>query len=303
MVAEVLECIRARPRGRYVDGTLGDGGHTERLLESDATVEVLGLDRDPLSLAAAARRLGVFGHRFHAHLGNFSDIGTALAEVGWERADGILLDLGVSSTQLDDPERGFGFRAGGRLDMRMTPQAGSSAADLVATLDEKRLTEILRSYGEEPAARRIARAIVARRDREPIVHTGALAELVQRVVPRRGSIHPATRVFQALRIAVNEELDHLDRFLAQALEWLLPHARLVVISYHSLEDRRVKRAFRSWAASCVCPPALPRCGCGALARVRVVTRRAVTATDEELRENPRARSARLRAAEVIEAVS
>jgi len=297
---EVLTHLCVRPHARYVDGTLGDGGHAQLVLEADPTVEVLGVDRDTVTVAATAARLAPFGPRFRVRTGNFDEIGEALAAVGWERVDGLLLDLGVSSRQLDDPERGFSFQADGPLDMRMTPGEGPSAADLVATLDERALADLLWRYGEEPASRRIARAIVTTRARAPITDTAALADLVARVVPRRGSLHPATRVFQALRIVVNGELDHLDAFLARVLEWLRPRARLVVIAYHSLEDRRVKRAFQAWAASCRCPPALPRCGCGARARVRILTRKVVTPSPAEIRANRRARSARLRAVEMLE---
>ena len=300
MAEEAIALLRPRPRGRYVDGTLGDGGHAERLLAADPTIEVVGVDRDPLTITRAARRLERFGARLRTHLGPFSDLDPVLAVAGWERVDGILLDLGVSSPQLDDPDRGFGFRSGGRLDMRMTPGTGPSAADLLATLDERELAEIFWHYGEEPRARRVARAIVAERERTPIDTTSALADLVARLVPRRGGVHPATRIFQALRIAVNEELEHLDRFLARALEWLAPRARLVVIAYHSLEDRRVKRAFQGWARGCTCPPALPRCTCGARPRVAILTRRVVTPAASEVQQNRRARSARMRAVEVLE---
>jgi len=299
MAEEAARFLQPRPGGCYVDGTLGDGGHAERLLVADRTIEVLGVDRDPLTIAATARRLAGFAPRFRTHCGNFSELDTALAAVGWPAADGILLDLGLSSRQLDDPERGFAFRAEGPLDMRMSPDSGPSAADLVAALDERALAGLFRTYGEEPAARRIARAIVARRASVPIVTTNDLADLVLSVVPRRGGHHPATRVFQALRIAVNHELEHLDRFLARALDWLAPGARLVIISYHSLEDRRVKRAFRGWAGACLCPPMLPRCQCGARALVAILTRKAVTPSAEEVARNRRARSARLRAVEVL----
>ena len=300
LAREVLAYLCVRPGAHYVDGTLGDGGHTQLLLEAEPTLEVLGVDRDSLTVAATAERLAVFGARFRVHLGNFDQIGAALAAVGWDAADGILLDLGVSSQQLDDPARGFSFRADGPLDMRMTPGDGPSAADLLATLDERALADLLWRYGEEPASRRIARAIVAERQRSPITDTTVLADLVARVAPRRGSLHPATRVFQALRIVVNGELDHVDAFLAHVLTWLRPRAHLVVIAYHSLEDRRVKQAFQGWAASCRCPPALPRCGCGARARVRLLTRKVVKPSDAEVRANRRARSARLRALETLE---
>jgi 16S rRNA (cytosine1402-N4)-methyltransferase len=300
LVEEAIRFLRPGPRRRFVDGTLGDGGHSEHLLESEPTVEVLGLDRDPLTIAGAARRLAVFGRRFQARLANYDETGAILAAVGWPHADGILLDLGLSSAQLDDPGRGFGFRAGGPLDMRMTPGTGASAADLIAELDEQQLAEIFRRYGEEPAARRIAKVIVGERARQPITDAAALADLVARTRGRRGGTHPATRVFQALRIAVNAELDHLDRFLAHALEWLGPAGRLVIIAYHSLEDRRVKRAFQSWAGACTCPPRVPRCMCGARARVRVLTRKVVTPSAREVDDNRRARSARLRAAEMLD---
>ena len=278
MVEEVLHHLRPRQGGRYVDGTLGDGGHTERILMCHPSVEVLGLDRDPLSLAGARSRLGRFDQRLHTFLGNFSDIGAALTTCGWSRTDGIVLDLGVSSRQLDDPARGFSFRAAGPLDMRMTPDASRSAADVVATADERELADIFRRYGEEPAARRIARAIVREREIAPITDTAALADLVARSVPRRGTLHPATRVFQALRIAVNDELGHLERFLAQVLDWLAPAGRLVVIAYHSLEDRLVKRAFQDRD------------------RWETLSKKPLVATEEESAGNPRARSAKLRAA-------
>jgi len=297
---EALAYLSVRPGARYVDGTLGDGGHTQLLLEAEPTLEVLGVDRDSVTLAATAARLAAFGTRLRVQRSTFDRIGEALAAVGWDAVDGLLLDLGISSRQLDDPARGFTFQASGPLDMRMTPDEGPSAADLLATLDERALADILWRYGEKPASRRIARAIVAERARAPIVDTAALADLVARVVPRRGSLHPATRVFQALRIVVNGELDHLEAFLDRVLDWLRPRARLVIIAYHSLEDRRVKQAFQAWAASCRCPPALPRCGCGARARVRILTRKVVTPSDAEVRANRRARSARLRALETLE---
>jgi 16S rRNA (cytosine1402-N4)-methyltransferase len=299
MAEEALRFLRLRPGGFYVDGTLGDGGHSRRMLEAEPSIEVLGIDRDALTLAATARRLAAFGPRFRTFVGNFSELGAALQKEGRVDADGILLDLGVSSRQLDDPDRGFGFRAGGPLDMRMTAGEGPSAADLIATLDERDLATIFWRYGEESASRRIARAIVGERARRPITTTTELAELIERVVPRRGATHPATRVFQALRIAVNRELEHLEDFLAHVLGWLAPGGRLVVIAYHSLEDRMVKQAMKSWVARCTCPPGLPRCVCGAHARARILTNKVVTPTKREIAENRRARSARLRAAESL----
>jgi 16S rRNA (cytosine1402-N4)-methyltransferase len=269
------------------------------MLEADASITVLGIDRDALTLRLTAERLAGFGSRFQTFHGNFSELGAALTAVARAGADGILLDLGLSSRQLDDPARGFSFRAGGPLDMRMNAGVGASAADLVATLDERELADVFWRYGEEPASRRIARAIVHDRDASPFTTTTELAELVERIVHRRGKTHPATRVFQALRIAVNHELEHLEYFLAHALEWLLPAARLVTIAYHSLEDRMVKQAMRSWVERCTCPPALPRCVCGARARVKILTGKVVMPTREELDVNRRARSARLRAVETL----
>ncbi len=294
-----MRFLRARPGGFYVDGTLGDGGHAERILAADPSIVLLGVDRDALTLRETARHLASFGSRFRTHHGSFSELGAALAAAGQTGADGILLDLGLSSRQLDDPDRGFGFRAGGPLDMRMNAGVGPSAAELVATLDERELAQIFWRYGEEPSSRRIARAIVADRAEAPFTTTTMLADLVARLVRRRGGTHPATRVFQALRIAVNEELVHLERFLAHALDWLRPEGRLVIIAYHSLEDRMVKRAMRGWVKTCTCPPALPRCVCGATPRVTVLTRKVVTPTRAEIAANRRARSARLRAVEAL----
>lgn len=299
MVEEALRFLHLKPGGFYIDGTVGDGGHSERMLEADAGVAVLGIDRDHLTLERTARRLAAFGPRFQTFHGNFSEIDAALAAVAQTAADGILLDLGLSSRQLDDPERGFGFRAGGPLDMRMHAGVGPSAADLVATLDERALADIFWRYGEEKASRRIARAIVTDRAAAPFTTTRALADLVARIVRRHGGTHPATRVFQALRIAVNRELEHLETFLARVLDWLRPAGRLVVIAYHSLEDRMVKQAMRSWVPRCTCPPALPRCMCGATARVKILTKKAVAPTREEIADNRRARSAHLRAVEVL----
>ncbi|OQY66720.1 MAG: 16S rRNA (cytosine(1402)-N(4))-methyltransferase [Polyangiaceae bacterium UTPRO1] len=299
MVEEAVRFLHLKPGGFYIDGTLGDGGHARRMLESEGSVAVLGVDRDAVTLELTAQRLAGFGHRFRTFHGNFSELDQALAAASRSGADGILLDLGVSSRQLDDPVRGFGFRVSGPLDMRMQPCVGPSAADLVATLGERELADIFWRYGEEKASRRIARAIVRDRTEAPLTTTGALADLVARIVRRHGGAHPATRVFQALRIAVNRELEHLEMFLDRVLDWLLPAGRLVIIAYHSLEDRMVKQAMRSWLSHCTCPPALPRCACGARARVKVLTKKAVIPSPEEIAANRRARSARLRAVELM----
>ena len=300
MLEEVITYLDPRPGAHYIDGTLGNGGHAARLLDFDPTIEILGIDRDPLTLAETAARMAAYQSRLHTHHGTFDELGEALATLGWQPVAGILLDLGVSSMQLDQPDRGFAFRTSGPLDMRMSAGDGPSAADLLATLDEQALAEIIWRYGEEPAARKIAAAIVEARAHEPLVDTMALAELVAGIRPRRSGVHPATRTFQALRIAVNDELAQIDRFLERALDWLAPGGRLVIIAYHSLEDRRIKRAFQNWARTCVCPPRLPQCVCDARAQVRLLRRKVVTPSDQEIASNRRARSARLRALEVLQ---
>jgi 16S rRNA (cytosine1402-N4)-methyltransferase len=237
-------------------------------------------------------RLARYGDRVGLREGSFGDVATHLQSAGWDAADAILVDLGVSSMQLDDPARGFSFRGDGPLDMRMGPSAARTAAELVNQVDERELARILREYGEEPRARAIARAVVRAR---PIGTTRALADLVARVVGRgKPGHHPATRTFQALRIAVNDELAALDAFLADGWRHLRPAGRLAILAYHSLEDRRVKTAFRRWASSCICPPHVVRCVCGWRPTVELVTTRALRPGADEIARNPRARSARLR---------
>jgi 16S rRNA (cytosine1402-N4)-methyltransferase len=274
------------------------GGHAAALLAAVPDTTLLGVDRDPDALAIAAERLARFGGRVRLRQGSFVDLGAILAAEGWQRVDAILLDLGVSSLQLDVAGRGFAFRQAGPLDMRMDPAGSLTAATVVNTWDERALAEAIASLGEEPRARAVARAIVRAR---PLASTDALAAVVAGAVGRsRPGLHPATRTFQAIRIAVNDELGALDRFLADSWTLLRPGGRLAILSYHSLEDRRVKDAFRLWATSCICPPGLPRCGCGWRAKVRVVTTRPLRPSDDEIRRNPRARSARLRIVERLE---
>jgi 16S rRNA (cytosine1402-N4)-methyltransferase len=298
MVGQVVRGLRPRPGARLVDGTLGLGGHAAALLTSAPDTELLGLDRDPQAIAAAAGRLAAFGNRVRLRSGSYADLADILAEVGWDGADAILLDLGVSSLQLDEAGRGFSFRHAGPLDMRMDPSAGLSAAMVVNTWEERALADAIARFGEEPRARAVARAIVRAR---PLASTEALAATVARAVGRtKPGMHPATRTFQAIRIVVNDELGALDRFLAHGWRMLRPGGRLAVLAYHSLEDRRVKEAFRSWAASCHCPPGLPRCVCGWTATARVLTPRPDVPGSEEIAANPRARSARLRIVERLE---
>ena len=292
---QVVGGLRPRPGARLVDATIGLGGHAAALLAAAPDTRLLGIDRDPSALASTRARLAAYGDRVVLRHGSFAALRAHLDAVGWDAADAIVVDLGVSSLQLDDPTRGFSFRAAGPLDMRMDPGAARSAAALVNQSDERELARVLHDYGEEPRARAIARAIVRAR---PLDSTAALADLVARVVGRgKPGRHPATRTFQALRIAVNEELAALDALLERGWEWLRPGGRLAILAYHSLEDRRVKTAFRRWAASCLCPPHVPRCVCGWSAKVRLVTTKALVPDADEVARNPRARSARLRIVE------
>ncbi|MBX6772102.1 MAG: 16S rRNA (cytosine(1402)-N(4))-methyltransferase RsmH [Chloroflexi bacterium] len=300
LLNEALDLLRPRAGGRYVDGTVGGGGHAEAILErSSPDGRLLGLDLDPEALARAAERLKRFGDRVVLVHESFADLERVVRWYEFAPADGIILDLGVSSFQLAHPTRGFGFQTAAPLDMRFNPhQAGPTARELVNTLDAAALAEILRRYGEEPRAAAVARAIVQRRAKAPIETTTELAEIVTRVYGhRRGKIHPATRTFQALRIAVNRELEALERALPQAIEVLETGGRLVVIAFHSLEDRIVKHFFADQAATCVCPPGLPVCVCGRRPRVRILTRRPIRPSAEEIQANPRSRSAILRAVE------
>ncbi len=295
------------PGSLQIDATLGGGGHTVRILEAtDPDGRLLGLDADGAAIARVESSLrGRFGDRLVLRQANFRELADVAPAAGFGAVDGLLFDLGLSSFQLADTDRGFGFRAGGPLDMRFDTGRGVPASELLATLDAAELTALFRRYGEEPHAGRIARGIVESRRSTPIATAEDLAATVERFVPRpqgpRGRIHPATRVFQALRIAVNAELDALEHGLAAAIELLRPGGRLVVLSYHSLEDRIVKRFLDAERKGCICPPSVPVCVCGRTPRLRLVTRPSMTPTDAEIASNPRARSARLRAAERIAA--
>jgi 16S rRNA (cytosine1402-N4)-methyltransferase len=307
LVEEVIQMLAPAPGSLHIDTTLGGGGHTERILEAASPDgRLLGLDADPAAIARVEARLRPrFGARLILRQANFRELATVAPAAGFAVVDGCLFDLGLSSYQLADRERGFGFRAGGRLDMRFDPTRGVAAAELLATLDVAELTALLRRYGEEPKAPRVARAIVDARRVAPITTAEELAALIERVLPpnprQPRRTHPATRVFQALRIAANEELDALEAGLHAALDLLRPGGRLVVLSYHSLEDRIVKRFIQSERRGCVCPPEVPVCVCGRNPRLRLITRPSVTPTAAEISANPRARSARLRAAERLAA--
>ena len=300
MVAEVLSLLHPQSGKRFLDGTLGGGGHAAALLaESAPEGHLLGIDRDANAIAAAEARLAPFAGRFHVRHANFSTAQEHLAAVGWDGVDGLLVDLGFSSLQVEDAERGFSFLRSGPLDMRMNQYDESSAADIVNNASEEELRQILRDLGEERASGAVARAIVRTRAEAPLQTTAALARVVERVV--RGSspthLHPATRTFQALRIAVNRELDHLSTFLRDGYRLLRPGGRMVILSYHSLEDRLVKDAFRRWAAVCLCPPQILVCSCEWSQKVKILTPKPLVPTAAEITANPRARSARLRAVE------
>jgi 16S rRNA (cytosine1402-N4)-methyltransferase len=299
LLLETVGLLAPERGGLFVDATLGLGGHSEAILEASNDTRVLGIDRDREALRLASERLARFGTRFRPAHANFSDIARVLGEAGEREANGILADLGVSSLQFDTPERGFSFRHEAPLDMRMDASGDEgTAAELLERLPEEEIARVIYEYGEERKSRRIARWIVERRDRgEPLRTTTELAELVARAVGhKRGDrIHPATRTFQALRIAVNRELEGLGEFVETAVDLLQAGGRLAVISFHSLEDRVVKRALRRLAGQCECDRRMPVCACGARRAVEILTRRPVAPGENETEENPRARSAKLRA--------
>lgn len=303
LLAEVLQWMNVRENGVYADGTLGGGGHSGAMLEaSGGTATLYGIDRDENAIAAATARLEQYPG-FHAIHGNFHDAKALLSQAGAPPLDGALLDLGVSSPQLDQAERGFSYHEDAPLDMRMDRSQGMTAAELLAEVSEGELTRILREYGEEKWAARIARFVVERRQTQPLRTTQDLVRVVDAAIPkavrRKDDGHPARRTFQAVRIAVNDELDPLDRALEDFVDCLKPGGRLLVITFHSLEDRLTKRCFQRLQNPCVCPPKAPVCTCGRKPKVRILARGAVPPTAEEIARNPRARSAKLRVAEKL----
>lgn len=300
LLREVLEALRPERGGVYVDATLGLGGHAEAILAAGEGVRLVGIDRDPEALAFASERLGRFGDRFVAVEGRHEELALHLDRLGLHEVDGVLADLGVSSMQLDKAERGFSFMKDGPLDMRMGA-SGPTAADLVAELPAEELAKIFFEYGEEPRSRAVARAIVQSRETAPIRTTGELRTLVAKAIGgrREEGRDPATRVFQALRIATNRELVELGRFLDDAIARLSLGARLAVLSYHSLEDRIVKETLRERSAGCSCPPSFPVCVCSRRRVLALVTKKPVRPTPEEVFDNRRARSARMRVAERV----
>lgn len=299
---QVTNLIAAHAPQRIIDATLGGAGHSKGLLELLPQAQLLGIDRDATAIQAATERLAPYQKRVNIRQGVFSDMKTIAESIGWDHVDAILMDIGVSSPQIDDPTRGFTFRMDGPLDMRMNPNDPMTAADLLNTAPQEQLETIIRDYGEEFKAKAIAREIVIRREKKLWQTTGELNELLEKIVgfKHQHGLPPATRTFQALRIAVNHELDELSNALKTAVELLAPNGIIAVISFHSLEDRIVKQFFRYEAASCICPPGLPVCQCGKKQTLEILTRKPITAEKEELETNPRAASAKLRAAVKLE---
>ena len=299
LLAETIKVLKPQAGETFVDATLGLGGHAEKILADSDETRIFGIDQDAQAIAVARQRLGRFGDRIEIFHRNFSEIKRVLADAKVERVDGVIADLGVSSLQFDSAERGFSFRFDAPLDMRMNAEDETeTAADLLATLSEFEIARIIYEYGEERKSRRIASRIVWKRERgEPIETTKQLAETVEKAIGRgkQDKTHPATKTFQALRIAVNGELEILERFIRDAADVLKKDGRLAVITFHSLEDRIVKQTFQKLAGKCFCPPRLPQCACGANREVEILTRKPIVPSELELQENPRARSAKLRA--------
>jgi 16S rRNA (cytosine1402-N4)-methyltransferase len=303
LLREVVAWMHCRDGGRYVDATVGSGGHAAALLNSCPGIALLvGMDRDAQAAALARKNLAAFHDRAVITQGNFADINQILSSMHVHDLDGILFDLGVSSLQLEDPLRGFSFKAQGPLDMRMDQNTAVSAHTVVNTFSAAELEHIIRTYGEERWARKIARTIVKRREQSPITTTTDLAHIVAEAIPVRHhprTIHPATKTFQALRIAVNNELEHISRALDASVGLLRTGGRLCVISFHSLEDRIIKQKMQQWEKGCICPPRLPRCACGQEKSVTILTKKPLLPGADEIGVNPRSRSAKLRVAERV----
>ncbi len=298
MVAEVIVALSTTPSGSYIDCNLGDGGHSRSILRAAQGARILGIDLDQSAIERAAWRLARWQYQTSFVRGNFADIARIARDSYFIPASGILFDLGVSSAQLDTPDRGFSFRHDAKLDMRFDQNRGPSAYDIVNRWPESELEEIIRELGEEPRSRRVARAIVRRRRIET---TGQLAEIVTRALnwPAVSRNHPATRTFQALRMAVNGEIENLQRGLEESVKVLQPQGRLVVISYHSIEDRVVKNFIRDSAADCTCPPFSLECTCDTTPTLKPINKRVIRPSISEVRDNPRARSAKMRVAERV----
>ena len=301
LLNEVIEYLQPQSGHKFIDGTLGAGGHTSALLQaSGPDGQVLAFDRDPGAIRFARERLGSDAERVTFVQANYADMADYAPQAGFTAVSGIVLDLGLSSRQLDDGTRGFSFRFEGPLDMRFDPSGPTTAADLINNLSEAELADLFWRYGDERRSRYFARLIVANR---PVTTTKALADLIASKSKRGSRIHPATRIFQALRIAVNDELGSLERGLQGALDLLKPGGRMAIISFHSLEDRLVKQTFRQWSEDCICPPEVLICNCDAQALIKRVNRKVIIPTDEEITRNPRSRSAKMRVAEKLPSAS
>jgi 16S rRNA (cytosine1402-N4)-methyltransferase len=297
LLNEIITALQPQPSGRYIDGTLGAGGHSFHILEaSSPSGQLLGLDLDPQAIGLATKRLEQYGQRAIIRQSSYADMVEEAAKLGWNEVDGILLDFGVSSMQIDSPERGFSFLTEGPLDMRFSTNAKRSAADLVNQLPEDEIADIIFRYGEDRNGRKIARTIVKNR---PFATTTQLADLIKKHHSSGEKNHPATRTFQALRIAVNDELNIIEAILPQAIKLLKLGGRLAVISFHSLEDRIVKDCFRTESTDCLCPPRQPICNCGHKAAIKLINRKPIIADEVEIKQNSRSRSAKLRIAEKI----
>lgn len=298
LLDETVEMLAPAADEIFVDCTLGLGGHTQAILQRAETARVIGIDQDTEAITLATERLKPFGERVKIFHANFAEIKTVLADAGVQKVNGILADLGVSSMQFDDAKRGFSFRFDAPLDMRMDAASDyETAAELLERLSEEEIADVIYKYGEERMSRRIARRIVWKREiGEPVRTTRELAETVEKAIGRKpkDKIHPATRTFQALRIAVNREIEILEEFIRDAVECLKKEGRLAVITFHSLEDRVVKQTFQRLAGKCECPPRLPQCICGARREIEILTRKPIVPRESETAENPRARSAKLR---------
>ena len=302
LLDECIEGLNIKPDGIYVDGTLGGAGHSSQIAKRLTTGRLIGIDRDPVALKAAGERLAPYADRVTLVHSNFCEIAQVLEDLNIEGVDGILLDLGVSSPQLDDGSRGFSYMADAPLDMRMNSEDTLSAYDVVNSWSFEELKRILFDYGEERYAPKIASAICKKREEKPIETTLELVDVIRRAMPAqalREKQHPAKRSFQAIRIAVNDELGSVEKVMKDAIPCLNHGGRLAVITFHSLEDRIVKTAMASAAKGCTCPPSFPVCVCGKKPQVQVITRKPIVSTDEELERNPRARSAKLRVCEKV----
>ncbi|MBQ9778269.1 MAG: 16S rRNA (cytosine(1402)-N(4))-methyltransferase RsmH [Clostridia bacterium] len=302
LLDEAIEALAIRPDGIYVDGTAGGGGHSFAIASSLEGGQLIAIDQDEAAIKAAGARLAPLGERARIVRNNFSNLGEVLDGCGIDRIDGLLLDLGVSSHQLDEAERGFAYQSDAPLDMRMDQRAAKTARDVVNTYSVEELKRILFTYGEEKFSARIAARIVAEREKAPIETTGRLSDIIKSAIPaaaREGGHHPAKRSFQAIRIEVNSELDVILPAIHTAVDRMNPGGRIAIITFHSLEDRLVKQAFASLASGCTCPKSLPICVCGKKPRVKIISKKPILPGEAELNENPRARSAKLRVAEKI----